>query len=974
MKRLDVEATARIQPKEQISISYGGKTYEGFAGDTIASLLFANGVRVFSRSLKYHRPRGLYSLDGECSNTMMQVNGEPNVRAENTLAKPGMTVKAQNVSIGKTADLDAMAFMDKLSFAMPAGFYYRTLHKPAKAWPLAIPKIRKTAGLGVLDPGFNLDGVFDEIYPTSDVCIIGGGPAGMCAALAAADQGLRVILIEKRPWLGGHFEYRVVNNREGKPLFQRARDLAESVRQHSNIRVFDHTFLTGIYNDNLVTAFKKGHSSDPFTERYIEIRSKTLVVATGCIERPLLFEHNDRPGVMQVACAHRLARNWGILAGEKALFSIGDDLGLEAAVDLHDLGMSIAGVADIREDGQSDLLVVALSKRNIPLYRGWVAIGTKGTKTIKEATIAPITGSPSQTVACDLLVASAGLTPVTSPLTICRAEQQFDHRTGYCLPAEIPAKIHAAGRIWGLQDSAAIEASGIQAGLMAAKDCGRDVGDLLEKATLECDRLPGRARGPKLPAAPVAGKKTFICFDEDTTLKNIDQAMAMGFDVPELIKRFTSAGTGPGQGGIPGHNLALYVAQTNQSPDKNPHPTNVRAPLTPVLMATYAGSSHVMSKRTPLHNRQMAACGHMERIGVWLRSRRFSDDTTAANEIDAVRTTVGMLDASTLGKFRLFGPDAEKALQRVYAGDMTKFDRGRIKYAAMCNMDGCLIDDGVVIKENNNDYYLTTSTGRAGETVAWFRYHTRFDKWDYHLVNLTDALGVINLAGPNARKVLAKVTTADVSNDAFGFAEVRELTIQKIPVKAMRLGFVGELSYEFHVPSSYTQALWDILEAAGKEFDIVPFGLEAQNTMRLEKGHIIIGSESEQRTNLLDLGLGFLWDRQKTEAQTVGHAALSQAEKQKGRLKLVGVVAKENDAVVPQDGSPIIDANVRGWLCTARYSTTKKCAVGMALVEDALASEGTELGVYEPGCSGKKVAMKVAKLPFYDPTGERMKS
>jgi len=974
MKRLSVESTMRIQPEQKISISYGGKSYGGFVGDTIAALLYANGVRVFSRSLKYHRPRGLYSLDGECSNTMMQVDGEPNVRAENTLAEPGMVVKAQNISRGKTADRDAMAFMDKMSFAMPAGFYYRTMHKPAKAWPKAIPKIRKAAGLGILDPEFEIAGVFDEIYPTSDVCVIGGGPAGMRAALAAAEQGLRVILIEKRPWLGGHFEYRMVTTEAGTPLYQRARELAAKVLENPNIRVFDHTFLVGNYNNNLVTAFQKGGGDEVFTQRYVEIRTQSLVVTTGCIERPLLFEHNERPGVMQVACAHRLARTWGILPGENALFSIGDDLGLEAAVDLYDLGMNVAGVADIREDGQNDLLVDALSTRGISLYRGWLAMSTKGTKAVTEATIAPITGKPAKTVECDLLVASAGLTPVTGPLTICRARQQFDPRTGFFLPTHIPGKVHAAGRIWGLQDSAAIEASGVEAGLLAAKDCGCDVDSLLEEAAALCDSLPGRARGAKLVAAAVSGKKTFICFDEDTTLRNIDQAMAMGFDVPELIKRFTSAGTGPGQGGIPGHNLPLYVAQTCLSPDEAPRPTNVRAPLTPVLMATYAGSSHVMSKLTPLHAGQVTAGGRMERIGVWMRARRFSDDVSAANEVETVRTKVGMLDASTLGKFRLYGPDAEKALQRVYAGDMTRFTEGRIKYAAMCNEDGCVIDDGVVVKEGENDYYLTTSTGRAGETVAWLRYHTRFDGWDYHLVNLTDAMGVINLAGPSARKVLTKVTDTDVSNEAFGFSEVRAIEIKGIPVKAMRLGFVGELSYEFHVPSSYTQAMWNILEAAGKEFGITPFGLEAQNIMRMEKGHLIIGSESEQRTNLLDLGMGFLWDRHKTDARTVGHAALTQAENQTGRLKLVGIMTTDASADVPKDGSPIIDTRVRGWLCTARYSTTQKRPVGMALVEDSLAVEGTELGIYEPGCKGKLISVKVAKMPFYDTTGGRMKS
>ena len=688
MKRVSGLPTLQIEPDRSVWLTYGAKRYEGVNGDTIASLLYANGVRVFSRSLKYHRPRGLYSLDGECSNTLMQVDGEPNVRAENTPARNGMAVMAQNVAFSKTAQIDAMAFMDNLSFAMPAGFYYRTMHKPARLWPQAIKRIRKAAGLGVLDPVFRMPGNFDEIYPTADVCVVGGGPAGMRAALAAAEQGLRVVLIENRPRLGGHFEYRRAADADGTPLYRRAHGLARALRGQTNVRVFENTALLGVYNNNLITAFQRGTESDPFDQRYIEIRATSLVVATGCIERPLLFENNERPGVMQVGCAHRLAHTWGILPGETAVFSIGDDLGLEAALDLHDLGLTIAGVADMREDGQNDALVAGLRQRDIPLYRGWMAAKAHGAKGVDKVTLTAITGRHTLTMAADLLVAAAGQTPLTAALTMCQAKLRFDHRSGFFLPTAMPDKVHAAGRLWGLGDADAIETSGTLAGLEAAADCGLNLQAEIQKSAAALAQRPGPARGTKLAAAPVAGAKTFICFDEDTTLKNVDQAIAMGFDVPELIKRFTSAGTGPGQGGIPGHNLPLYVAQTHQSPDTEPRPTTMRAPITPVLMATYAGSSHVMSKRTPLHDSQVAAGGRMEREGVWLRARRFSDDTTARQEIEQLRGSVGKLDASTLGKFRIFGPDAERALQRIYAGNMATIPEGRVKYAAMLNEDG----------------------------------------------------------------------------------------------------------------------------------------------------------------------------------------------------------------------------------------------------------------------------------------------
>jgi len=970
MTRFDELPTLKIDGNTRIPFEYKGKEYFGVQGDTIATALYANGVRIFARSLKYHRPRGLYSLDGECSNTLMEVDGIPNVRTENTLLKSGMVIREQNVK--GSAAYDLLGFLDKLDWAMPAGVYYHTMHKPAMIWPLAMGKIRKAAGIGKLAPDFQMPGTYDEIYPTADVCVLGGGPAGLSAALAAAAQGLRVILMEARPWLGGHFEYRTAAYKDGQTLHDRAAQLAREVEKAENIRVFTHTSMVGAYNNNLITGFQIGKDTDPFDERYIEIRAAAVVVATGCIERALIFDNNERPGVMQAACALRLANTYGLLPGSNAVFSIGHDLGLEAALTLHDLGLTIACIADVREDGQDERLLQALRDRGINVLRGWVASRAHG-KQVKKVTLTSIDGTAAQTLACDLLVASAGLTPVTGALTVAQAKLQYDHHTGYFLPAELPVQMYAAGRMLGLDDNLAIEASGRHAGLQAARDCGTDVEETVTAVRTELENLPGPARGTKFVTAPVKGRKSFICFDEDTTIKNVKQAIDKGFDVPELIKRFSGAGLGPGQGGIPGHNLPLYAAKYQALSDITIRPTTVRPPLVPTRIATYAGVNHTMFKQTPMDAMQRRDGGIFRNIGVWQRARYFSEDFSCKAEIENVRNNVGMLDGSTLGKFRIHGPDALKALQRVYVSDMAKVRKGRIKYSAMCNDDGCVIDDGVVVKLADNDYYFTTSTARAGQTVEWIRYHTRYDGWDFALVNLTDSLGVINLSGPHARKVLAKVVDIDVTNEAFGFSEYKEFSIQNtIPVRAMRLGFVGELSYELHVPSSYMQSVWDLLKEAGEEFDIRSFGVEAQNVLRMEKGHIILGQESEQRTNLLDVGLGFLWDRDNAAAKKVGAVALRQAENDLSRLKLVGF-KMENNGRAPRDGAVIVDQAIRGYVCTARDSFTLNEAVGMALVEAELAGVGTRLAFFEDECGGELIYGEVVKMPFYDPEGKRMK-
>jgi sarcosine oxidase subunit alpha len=970
MNRLQDLPTLRIDASEHRSLTYKRKSYQGFAGDTIATALYANGVRVFSRSLKYHRPRGLYSLDGECSNTCMEVDGVPNVRTETTMLKDGMRVKAQNVK--GSADFDWMAFMDKLDWAMPAGFYYKTMHKPAAIWPIAMKFVRKAAGLGTISSDYVMPGRFDEVFLTSDVCVIGGGAAGMTAALTAAKAGVRVILLEARPHLGGSWDYRISDYDTGTPLYARVRDLEQQVLATKNIRVFKHTPMVGAYNNNLITAFQVGQTSDDFTERYVEIRSGSVVVATGCIERSLIFDHNEKPGVMQAACAHRLAHTYGLLPGKEVVFCVGHDTGLETACDLHDLGLKINCVADIREDGHDENLLAALAHRNIAVLKGWVAARAHGGKQVKKVSLSTLDGTVSRDLNCDLLVASAGLTPVNGPLNLAGAKLAYDNHTGFFLPHKLPHGMFTAGRMTGRNHPQAIEASGHRAALQALESIGHPDRKALDAADAAVENLPGIDRGCKLVTAPVKGRKSFICFDEDTTIKNITQAIDMGFDMPELIKRFTSAGTGPGQGGIPGHNLPLFVSKYLAA-TTTPKPTTVRPPLVPTLLATYAGAHHLMFKRTPLHVSQKKEGGIFRNIGVWKRARYFSQDFECKDEILNVRNNVGMLDSSTLGKFRIFGPDALKALQRLYVSDMSKIKAGRIKYSAMCNDDGCVIDDGVVVKQGENDYYFTTSTGRAGATVEWFRYHTRFDGWKYNMVNLTDAMGVINISGPNARKVLEKVVDADLSNEAFPYAGYCEFKIQDtIPVRAMRLGFVGELSYELHVPSSYMQTVWEMLMTAGAEFKIRNFGLEAQNVLRMEKGHIILGQESEQRTNLLDLGLGFLWDRQKTESKTVGAVALRQAENDPNRFRLVGI-RMEDDTRAARDGALIVDTKVRGYVATARKSFSTGEAVGMALVEKPLSELSTRLEIFEDECNGKRLYAKVVSMPFYDPEGKRMR-
>jgi len=1020
VSRLPPSSTERIDRSRPLSFSFAGRPLEGFAGDTVASALWAAGVRTFSRSFEYHRPRGLYDLEGEGSSQLVAIDGVPNRSAGTVLLRDGMRVAAQNLmglggvprggASGADPGRDRFGFLDRLGRFMPAGFYYRMFHRPAAAWPFFAEQMRAMAGLGVLDVDTPLDGGRRaELHLNADVAVLGGGPAGMTAALAAAEHVDRVCLFEARPRLGGHLDWRV-RPVDGVALHERARELAEQVEGHPRVRVFTSAPVTGVWGELLVTGFQVGGEDDGYDERHWECRARALVVATGAFERPLVFQDNDRPGVMQADTAWRLARTWGVRPGARAVFSTADDLALEAALDLADLGVRVAAIADARTEGHDPALVDALADRGIETLAGWAASRALGRRRISGVWIAPlpadVTESTNRNVSdgsgqsrtgvrldCDLLVASAGRQPELGALTSAGARLAYSTHRHAFEPVELPPGVSAAGSLLGLVDVESIEASGRVAGLEAAVACGAPAGSLsadLSEARAHAGALPGRARGVPHVRGPDlgAGDRAFIDYDEDGTWKNAVQCAAQGFDVPELAKRFGNFGLGPGQYRVPGQNLAMAMAEIAGTPLADIRGTTVRPPFVPPAIATLAGPGHDVHKRTPLHDEQAARGATFRRAGAWARARYFSDDPLCAEEIRAVRTSVGLLDSSPLGKFRLFGPDALRALQRVYISDMSKAKPWRAKYSAMCNDTGNIVDDGVVVRVGEDDFYLTTSSNRAGSTVEWFRYHTRYDGWDYNLVNLTDALASINVAGPNARAVVSAITDADLSNEAFPYMGVRDIEVgDGVVARCLRLGFVGELSYELHVPASTAGYVHDLLEAAGEPFGIRPFGLEAQNAMRAEKGHVIIGTESEQRVTLLDIGMGWMWDREDTASKKVGAPALRACADQPGRLKLVGL--RVDDAPGEDstgrsmgataeiaDGTLVVDGDaIAGYVCTTRRSETLGFRFALALVRDDLAVEDGRVELYQDEGRGALRRDATVTAPhFYDPAGDRLRA
>lgn len=735
--------TLRIDPDKTISFSYGKKLLKGIHGDTIATALFANQEKIISRSFKYHRPRGLYSMDGESSTSLVQVDHMPNVRAEQTLLKEGMKVAPQNIM--GTPGFDMMAVIEKFSRFMPPGFYYKYFHKPYKMWPFFQNRIRKAAGIGKIDHQWQ-EGRYDALYLNCDLCVAGGGMAGMTAALTAADHGLRVILLEARHWLGGMNDWRTSCLDGGTPRYQAARKLAEKIDKHENIRVCLDTGMTGFYHNNLITAMQIGSFGDHFSQQYLEIRSRYVVVATGCAERPLVFENNERPGIMVSDCAARLAMHYGLLPGKKVVFSTGHDEAIETAITLSKYNLDIMAVADSRTSPPAGHLLEKLHAKKIPFLQGWAAVNTLGKKSVKKVELRALKGGDRQTMSCDLLVASAGSHPGISPLLLTRSKPEYDSVSGFFTAESLPQGVHVAGRAAGFCQDMPVELSGRLAGLKCCAAQGNIRDDMVKQTQeqLNTSLFPGRSLG--IIRSPVTqeqgqGKKSFICFDEDVTVKDVCKTIDEGFDAVELCKRYSTVGMGPSQSGIPGINLPLVMGEYQNKQPGELLPSNIRPPLQPTLLAAYIGKNFKTEKKTPLHEVQKKAGASFIRLGKWKRPRHFGEDESACDEVKNIHKNVGIMDCSTLGKFRIYGPDALKALNYLYVTDMTTVKQHKLKYAAMCNEDGCLIDDGVATRAGKDNFYFTTSSGRASETLAWFRYWTRDMEWDYSLVNLTDTLG-----------------------------------------------------------------------------------------------------------------------------------------------------------------------------------------------------------------------------------------
>jgi len=947
-ERLAAASGEVIDRKRALSFRLDGRTVTAFDGDTIASAMTAAGVVVTGRSFKYHRPRGLVCLTGACASCMVRVDGIPNLRACQTPVREGMQVKRQNGM--PSVDFDLTRAVDRFSAFFPPGFYYKSFYRPRFMWPLAEPFIRRAAGIGEPpDEGVGHKH-YDAVTLHPEVLVIGGGPAGMGAALEAARAGARTLLIESEPALGGRLRGAAwqVHDPEtagGESAQQLAERLAADVAE-AGVDVRLSTNVFGIFEHNLVAA------AGP--DGLIRIRPGRMVVATGGLEQPLPFGNNDLPGIMLAAGAERLVGLYRILPGREVVVLTGSERGYRSARMLSDAGARVT-VLDWRAKAPES----ETSTGKLDVVANALPVRADGNKRVS-AMVASVAGAERR-FPCDLVVMAGHVVPASGLLAQSGTRLKYDAALKIFAPGELPEGIGAAGSVTGISDSGQSLVSGRLAGMSAAEPRPTAA----RRAALERLAAGRDAVEVALPDLPSTHAKTFTCLCMDVTTKEMKGAVEEGFDSIELLKRYTTLGMGPCQGKSCLAACVQHAATlTGRSVPETGVPT-ARAPWKPVELGLLAADHAEPRKESPLHECHVDLGAEFTWAGEWRRPRQYRDPV---EECRAVHERVGVIDVSTLGKLRIRGSGAVALLERLYPNRFADLKVGRIRYGAMLNDQGVILDDGTVGRLAENEFFVTTTTSGADAIDQWIKWWMADWRLPVQVVNVSSEYAAINIAGPRSRELMSRLTDADVSAAALPYLKLAQATVAGAPSIILRIGFVGELSYELHFPSSYAVHVWESALEAGQDLGILPFGLESQRILRLEKQHIIVGQDTDALST--PFGAGLDWMVKFDKEDFLGRAALEEDAAQGVQEKLVGFIVDSGG--LPAEGAALVgDGHPIGRVCSSRWSETAQAIIGLAWVPLAMAQEGTRLDFRS---NGTHVMARVHMKPFYDPDGARLRS
>lgn len=998
-----LKSGGHIQRKDVINFTFNGKAMQGYAGDTLASALLANGVRVVGRSFKYHRPRGLFAAGQEEPNALITVgtgnHRDVNTRATAQMLYEGLEATSQNA--WPSLNFDVGRLNDMASSLFPAGFYYKTFHELGQAgWMQFEPIIRRMAGLGPAPEPDDYDtSTYAQYNAHCDVLVVGAGPAGLMAARTAAKAGARVILADEQAEPGGSLRYedpdRLVDGQAPQDWVEKQIERLTA----QGVRVLRHTQCTGYFDHNFLTLCERLQDHLPTGDRDLEkprqrlwkVRAGHVVLATGALERPIAFAGNDTPGVMLAGAMHRYIREFAVMPAQRIVIMTNNDSAYRLAFAAQDVGIEVAAIVDTRKLPEGESVDAAIAA-GIRVLNGHGIVGVSGGNSVHGVSVSPMTGNKlhgaTSTIECDGVAVSGGWNPTVHLFSQSRGKLQFDKARGMFLPDQSPQPVHSAGSSAGVDTLADCLTSGIEAGAAAARACGLDAVSVAQPSLSGAE--PGTAITPiwSIPTERHPRKdKAFVDFQHDVTVADIGLALREGFESVEHLKRYTTNGMATDQGKT-SNVLALgLMSELTGRPVERIGTTTFRPPYTPLSFGAIVGANRGDTfdpvRTTPMHEWHVRHQAEFEPVGQWMRAwyypRPQETMHDAVNrEVANVRAHAGILDASTLGKIDIQGPDAAQFLNLIYTNAWMKLGVGRCRYGVMLGEDGMIFDDGVTARLRENHYIMSTTSGGAARVLAWLEewLQTEWPHLRVYCTSVTEQYATISLNGPKARAILSGLTDdIDLDNEAFPHMSVREGHVTGVPARVMRISFTGELAYEINVPARFGHAVWSAVHDAGAPQGLIPYGTEAMHVLRAEKGFIIVGQDTDGTAIPADMAMDRLVSKKKGDfigARSMARTGIVEGD----RKQFVGLLTVDPE-IVPEEGAHLVNrmskppVAMEGHITSSYYSPNLGRSIALAMVKRGHERVGERILISH---QDREIPAVITSSVFVDPDGEKLRA
>ncbi len=997
MSAYRTSAGGQIDRSRTLRFTFDDKAYTGHPGDTLASALLANGVHLMGRSFKYHRPRGVLSAGSDEPNALVTVWRDaarytPNLPATQVELYDGLQARSQNR--WPSLEFDVGAVNNAVSRFIPAGFYYKTFMWPPRAWhSLYEPAIRRAAGLGVAPSEPDPD-CYAQRFAHCEVLVVGSGPAGIAAALSAASSGVRVILCDEQPEFGGSLRDDATLTIDAQSATQWLSTSIDQLRQNPRVTLLRRTTAFGYFPHNLLGLSERltDHETAPRAgaprERLWQVRAREVVLATGALERPLVFPDNDRPGILLAAAAGTYLRRYGVIPGKRVVLLTANDQAYGVARDLLAAKVAIGAICDVRS-AVPDAARALIAAANVRIITNATALGTRGAKRINQVEIGHQDSNgriaEREHLACDALLMSGGFTPTVHLFSQSRGKLAWNDALLAFVPAQSAERERSAGACRGSYSINDVLTEGAEAGIAAALAAGGRTVPVPSWRVRDAAPCGGSYAG-LLPQHDSLIGKAFVDWQNDVTSNDLSLATREGFRSIEHIKRYTTTGMATDQGKTSNINALAVVSKQLSTPIAHVGLTTFRMPYTPLTFGSMAGYSRGdlfdPVRKTPAHAWAQAQDAVFEDVGLWKRARYFPQAGETMHEAVnreclAVRSSCGMFDASTLGKIEVVGPDAAEFLNRLYVNDWTTLAPGRSRYGILLRDDGFVYDDGVIGRMATERFHVTTTTSGAPRVFGMMEDYlqTEWPDLKVWLTSTTEQWSVIAVQGPNARRVLEDLVEGiDLSAANLPHLGVATGHICGVATRLFRVSFTGELGFEINVPSDYGHAVWEAVYAAGKAHGIVPYGTEAMHVMRAEKGYIIIGQDTDGTVTPLDAGLG--WAIGKKKLDYVGKRALERASmKTPDRPQFVGLLTS-NPATVIEEGAQIAERpnqtppmQLIGHVTSSYWSSTLGRSIALGMIKGGRARRGQTVYIPMPGGD---IEAEVTHPVFYDTDGARL--